>query len=343
MRIGVDLMGGDTPPKLLFPAVVRVAEELPPDLSVLVLTTPDFISSFSLMTQSLPSALSRRISFHSCDQVIAMDDSPLSAVRTKKQASLIVGMHLLKESKIDALVSCGNTGALIAGAALILSPFPGGIQPALLATLPTKKGPLAVIDVGGSLSDQAEHLVQCALLGVAYQQIMQGLDSPRVGLLNIGFESGKGNVEVRKAYEQLSRLGMQSASLNGSSCWQFTGNVEGRDVFHGDVDVLVTDGFSGNILLKTSEGVASLIFDVLQQEVKEKGLTLEESTFFVALMTQLKKQFNYAEYPGALVCGVEGVVIKAHGNATAESLFMSVIRARDCLQKQVIAHMKNKR
>ena len=231
-----------------------------------------------------------------------MNEDPLVAIRRKKDASLVVGMGLLAKKQIDAFVTCGNTGALIACARLFLPLLSGVTRPALLVSLPTKTGLVSVLDVGGNISCKAQDFVQFALLGAAYQRTIHGVKHPRVGLLNIGVESKKGTAELRQAYELLQ----QTDGIH------FVGNVEGRNIFTGVIDVLVTDGFSGNVMLKTAEGVASLILDALNAAEDYSAL---------------RKQFNYTEYPGAIVCGVEGVAMKVHGNATAETLLVSILSA----------------
>lgn len=326
LRIGIDLMGGDNPPELLFPAILKAAEYLSSDRSLLVIATRPVISQLSsLISSSLSAGISARVSFSECEEVIVMTDDPLSAVRHKKKSSLMLGMQLLGKKEIDAFVSCGNTGALIASAAITLPLLSGISHPALLAHLPTKKGLAAVLDVGGSVINKSEQLVRLAFLGAAYQHALQGIEKPTVGLLNIGAEAYKGTTEVAQAYEILkAQCQDPEARIN------FIGNVEGRDLFDGIVDVLVTDGFTGNVLLKTAEGVASFIFDSLEDKMSE-GLANQ--------FNLLKKQFNYAEYPGAFVCGIDGVVVKAHGNAGAESLFASIVSAIHCVEKQVLSQI----
>jgi glycerol-3-phosphate acyltransferase PlsX len=323
LRIGIDLMGGDNPPELLMPAIIRAVEQLPHDHLFLVIATGPVIQQLTaLLASSLSKQARSRVSFHECADVITMTDDPLTAVRHKKNSSLVQGIHLLKKKNIDAFVSCGNTGALIASAAISLSRLDGISQPALLATLPTERGPVAVLDAGGNLLNKAQHLVKLAFLGAAYQRALQGVETPTLGLLNVGVESRKGTNEVRQAYEILKSYCEDTAARGKEPAFRFSGNIEGRDVFKGVVDVLVTDGFTGNVLLKTAEGVAAFIFDSLQEK-KMDGATPD----FQSAFNDLKKQFNYAEYPGAIVCGVEGVVIKVHGNATAESLLASILGA----------------
>lgn len=278
LTLGVDLLGGDTPPHQLLPAVVQAAERLPHCHFCVYGPTIDTPRIRSVPTQ----------------EFITMDDDPLEAVRLKPNASLSLALKDLQAQHTDALVSIGNTGALVTGAILHLEKLPGILRPALLALLPTRKGVLAVIDVGANVTCRAVHLQQFAELGVAYMQKQYGIQHPRVGLLNIGVESQKGRAEMREAYQLL-----QASPLN------FVGNIEGTVAFHGNVDVLVTDGFSGNVFLKASEGMASFIF--------------EES--------HLEQRFNYEEYPGALLCGLSRTVIKCHGNSGPNALLHALLAA----------------
>lgn len=255
--------------------------------------------------------LPSQVAFHEVDEFIAMDDNPLLSVRQKKNSSLVVAMRLLKQKKLDAFVSAGNTGALIAAAALFMPMLPNVKRPALLAVLPTLGGPLTVIDVGGNVTSKASHLVQFAKLGASHHCRITKQANARVGLLNIGVESKKGTAELRRAYAALK----SDFEAGLSPGIDFVGNVEARDVFGGSLDVLVTDGFTGNVLLKTSEGVSSFIFDYIRQHSPEP---LKESA------NALQSIFNHAEYPGAIVCGIKGIVVKCHGSATDISLFNAI-------------------
>jgi glycerol-3-phosphate acyltransferase PlsX len=334
LRIGIDLMGGDNPPELLFSAITQAAASLSQKQSMLVIANTPVINQLSsLLYSSLTTDAYKRISFQECEDVISMSDDPLSSIRLKKNSSLVYGMRLLKKKSIDAFVSCGNTGALIASAALSLPLLSGVSHPALLVTLPTEKGPVALLDAGGNVLNKAQQMVRFAFLGAAYQRAMQGVKLPTVGLLNIGVESSKGTTEVRQAFEMLKSY--SEATSKEMSDLSFFGNVEGRDLFKGTVDVLVTDGFTGNVLLKTAEGVASFIFEALKD--KTRGMP---ELAFEKVFKDLEKQFNYAVYPGAMVCGVDGVVVKVHGNATAESLLASIFFAFECVTKDVISFIK---
>lgn len=321
LRIGIDLMGGDHPPDLLFPAISQAIKLLPSHISLLVIATPSVAAHLSSFLSSLPLDSVRRVAFQWCEEVIEMADDPLAAVRLKKKSSLVLGMHALKEKMIDALVSCGNTGALIASAAMTLPLLPGVSHPALLATLPVKTGSIVILDAGGSVLNKADQLVRFAFLGAARQRIMKGIEVPRVGLLNIGVESHKGNAELRQAYESLQQYCNEMKAQGTVPEFYFSGNIEARDIFQGSIDVLVTDGFSGNILLKTVEGVSSYILESFQDALK--------SIAKASIADDLRKQFDYSTYPGAVVCGVQGVVIKVHGNATAETLLASIFNAAE--------------
>lgn len=333
LRIAIDLMGGDSPPENLFQAVIRAAQQCDVSYSFIVIATKSVVNQVS---SSLPPVLltkhTGRIEFHIVADSISPGDEPLGAVRRKKGSSMVVGIRLLKKHHVDAFVSCGNTGALVASASLSLPMLPGVNRPALLAILPTKKGSIAVIDVGGNVSCKSHHLVQFALLGAAYQYSVHGIQNPRVGLLNIGIESKKGTAEVRQAYEILK----ESSQKGTSKHLCFIGNVEGREVFQGDVDVLVTDGFTGNVLLKTSEGVASFIFSSLHPTFDRSG-TGEQK---IAL-AEMQKRFSSSEYPGAILCGIDGIVIKCHGSSSWEGLFSSIKGAITLVQQKAIAHIKS--
>lgn len=215
----------------------------------------------------------------------------------------------------------------------MLPMLPGIERPALLATLPTKKGRIAVIDVGGNIYCKAHHLVQFAQMAGAYKLCIEAIACPVVGLLNIGVESKKGTHELRKAYQLLKK---QSIASKGQPSMQFIGNIEGREIFDGALDILVTDGFTGNVLLKTTEGAASFILNYLLSSTK--GLLREEMT---GVFDNLQHKFGYEEYPGAIVCGIEGILIKCHGNASTNAIVNSVNEAIHLVKKKFIAQMKS--
>jgi glycerol-3-phosphate acyltransferase PlsX len=320
-------MGSDRSPPVLFKAIEQAAQEfLQVDL-VIFITKTALDEILSPSSSRFPHRRAH-LEFQVVTEVIEMHDEPLSAIRQKKNSSLAMGIKLLKKHYLDGFVSAGNTGALIAGATLSLPLLPGIKRPALLATLPTEKGDVAIIDVGGNVACKACHLVQFAQLGVAYQRCCQGMAQPRVGLLNIGVESKKGTSEVRQAYQLLQELAQRNEI-------QFVGNIEGRQVFQGAVDVLVTDGFTGNVLLKTSEGVSSFILQQVNQTLQE--LVPEHRQ---TILSALHYQFDYEEYNGAIICGVDCVVVKCHGQSTAKGLFQGIQGAIQLVKNGFIRQIK---
>ncbi len=289
--IGVDIMGSDNSPSVLLKAVESlIPEATEQNIKIVVIGTSD---------TSPP----RPLLFQQCSSFVEMHENPASAIKTKKDASLFVGLKLLKEKKIDAFVSAGNTGALVLGSKIILSMLAPILRPALQVHLPTKKELITVLDVGANVQYKATHLIQFAFMGTAYWHT-QGVLNPTIGLLNIGSESIKGTSELKTAYHILQQIQEKKKPP-----FSFTGNVEGKSVFDGDVNTLVTDGFTGNIFLKTAEGIANLVLD----QIEEKFQTTEEKKL---AFKDLKKYLHYAEYPGALLLGVKGLVVKCHGYST---------------------------
>lgn len=321
MRIGIDLMGSESSPSVLYEAVIQAAQELH-DVTFLVFATQNIVDS-------LPPQPNSSIVFHPVTDVIEMADEPLTAIRQKKNSSLVVGLRLLKKRYLDGFVSAGNTGAYIAGATLTLPLLPGIKRPALLATLPTKTGEVAVIDVGGNVSCKSNHLVQFALMGAAYQRCNQGLATPKIGLLNIGVESKKGTSSVREAYQILQGRAEKDHKH------EFIGNVEGREIFQGKADVLVTDGFTGNVLLKSAEGITSFLIEQLQQALKESPKEQRD-----AVLHFLRYNFDYQEYSGAIVCGVDCVAIKCHGKTSSKGLLNAIKGAVSLVQNGFITQIK---
>lgn len=294
LSIGIDLMGSDTAPEAIYRAVLQLLQDGFPAKVV-------FFAS-----QEVSGELDPSLEIVPCSQVIQMEDDPLIAVRRKKDSSLCQGLKYLKEEKIDAFVSAGNTGALLLAAKTTLKTLRGIDRPAMLALLPTKKKEVAVLDVGANLTLKPHHIVQFAAIGIAYQK-SRGIVSPTVGLLNIGTEAKKGTPQLQEAYLKLDALNRGEEKV-------FAGNIEGRDVFDGNIDVLVTDGFTGNVFLKTAEGLAAFILEQLEQT----------SSSFSPELAALRSRLHYAEYPGAILCGVNGVVVKCHGDSSPETFLHGI-------------------
>jgi phosphate acyltransferase len=329
LRIGIDLMGSDTSPKVLFEAVLQAVQCFDATYTFVVFLTQEVLQQMPLTYSNV---LSRdhlsRIEFHIVTDVIAMSDDPLFAVRHKKKSSLIIGIRMLKKHFIDAFLTAGNTGALIAGASLSLPMLPGISKPALLAMLPTEQGLMAMVDIGGNIQCKAHHLVQFAHMGAAVQRCSQQKDKPTIGLLNIGVESKKGTQELRMAYQILQQCS-ESANMT------FKGNVEGREVLKGKVEVLVTDGFTGNILLKSIEGTSAFIIDYMSHACISAAQDQIQQT-----LSNLQRQFKYEEYPGAIVCGVDGVIMKCHGHSSAKAFFNGIKGIISLVQNRLVAQIK---
>lgn len=304
-RIGVDLLGADTPGDEFLRAIVdHNWDEQHPPLFTLIATQEIFD------TVDIPEGFQRKI----VTEEVLMEDNPLTAVRHKKDSSIAQGIEMLKSYDIDAFVSAGNTGAILAHATLKLPLLPGIERPALITLIPSKLEPIAVLDVGAGVKATAENLLEFAYMGIAYQKT-RGIENPTVGLLNIGEEKQKGTPEVQKAYKILQTLN-ENTPIDAPI---FTGNIEGRDVFRGDIDVLVTDGFTGNVFLKTSEGIAGFILD----QMENLG-PLEKLPGIKSLLETFRSRLHYAEYPGALLCGVDGIVMKCHGESSPDALINSI-------------------
>jgi glycerol-3-phosphate acyltransferase PlsX len=309
--IGVDLMGGDTSPEEFYSAVLQLKTEIP-DASFVV-----FASDAVSLDGSIPAV-------KGC-QVIQMTDDPLQAVRSKKNASLCQGIAYLQEKKIDALVTAGNTGALLFSAKTTLNPLSNIERPALLTLLPTKQKEVAVLDVGANVSLQPPHFLQFAKMGLAFQKC-RGIKTPVVGLLNIGSEEQKGTPQLRLAYTELEKLNHDRAV--------FVGNIEGKDVFQGNIDVLVTDGFTGNIFLKTVEGIAAFILDYLEASSEALYSHLKHE------LNSLQSRLYQAASHGALLCGVDGIIIKCHGDATPSAFLAGIKGAMRLCQHDFLESLK---
>jgi glycerol-3-phosphate acyltransferase PlsX len=314
-RIGVDLMGCDAAPEDLYRAILQLREE-------------DFPAEIVFfVSEEVSRKLDKSLPIVKSSDVILMEDDPIKAVRRKKDSSLCQGLRYLKDKKIDAFVSAGNTGALLLAAKTTLKTIKGIDRPALLALLPTKKKEIAVLDVGANLSLKPEHILQFAAMGIGYQK-SRGIEKPTVALLNIGTEAKKGTPQLREAYIQLEAMNQGGMT--------FAGNVEGKDVFHGDIDVLVTDGFTGNVFLKTAEGIAAFILEELESSAQENSFSHLKHE-----LANLRSRLHYAEYPGAILCGVNGVVVKCHGDSTPETFLKGIKGALRLLQHHFLEKIKS--
>ncbi len=303
--IGIDLMGSDTDSCFIIDSLLPVLQSLQDSAHFIIFGKKECTQRISPCSY---------ISYEIAYESIEMGDHPLWAARRKKNSSLALGIQALKTHSIDAFISMGNTGALLTTARAQLKTLPSITHPALLALLPTKKRTTAILDVGANVEYKSAHLIEFAAMGLAYQKA-QGVAKPTVGLLNIGKEPLKGPKELQQAYQELEKL-----SQNHDYPF-FLGNIEGREVFEGTVDVLVTGGFAGNIFLKTAEGMAQFLLNQIPS---------------TSSLEPLQHKLDYKKYPGAVLCGVNGIVIKCHGEAKIQALTQSILTAIDLAKKAFI-------
>lgn len=302
LRIALDAMGGDSAPDATVAGALRAARELPID--VVLIGDQDVIARHVSRSPRQPN-----VSILHAPESIGMDESPVASIRKKKKSSINVGMEALREGQIDAFVSAGNTGAVVSAATLLLGLLPGADRPGIAIVLPGIKQETLLIDVGANIAPKPAHLLHYALMGEAYMRFVLERDRPRVGLLNVGEEETKGTDFIRETYELLERAGVN-----------FVGNAEGRDIFLGTFDVIVCDGFVGNVALKTAESLAKAISQVLRRSLTISPITRIGAWLCHDAFQALRKEIDYAEHGGAPLLGVDGVCIIAHGASTAKAI-----------------------
>lgn len=300
LRIAVDAMSGDFGPGVSIPAVAAAMQSYPDCCWVLV--GREDVLRASLAEHRLQ--VSPRLEIVHAPQVIAMDESPAQALRGKKDSSMHVAVQLLRDGRADAIVSAGNTGALMAVGKVLLRTIPGIDRPAIAASLPSIGGRFLMLDLGANVDCRPEHLFQFAVMGSVLAEQLYGLERPRVALLNIGAEEIKGNEQVKEA----GRL-LRGSRLN------FVGNVEGSDIWKGAADVVVSDGFVGNVALKASEGVASMVRHELADLYRRNWLTRLAYLINRPVLNGLRRRLDHRRYNGASLLGLNGIVVKSHGNA----------------------------
>ena len=263
-------------------------------------------------------------------EAVEMGENPMSALRKKKRSSIRIGLEMVKKGEAEAFVSAGNTGAVMATALVVLGPLPGVERPAIAVVVPTVTHQAVLLDVGANVDCKPRHLVQFAIMGNVYARDILGQTRPRVGLLSIGEEESKGNELTREAFKAME----EEHSLN------FIGNVEGRDVFSGIADVVVCDGFIGNVALKISEGLVETIFSLLREELKKDLRARVGSFLLVPTFRRFKRRIDSSEYGGAPLLGVNGVCMISHGRSTGKAIRNAIRAAEGCVNIQVIAHIR---
>ncbi|CAB1129116.1 phosphate:acyl-ACP acyltransferase [Candidatus Hydrogenisulfobacillus filiaventi] len=314
VTVAVDVMGGDHAPQApVAGALAAVGAD--PGLSVLLVGDQERIAPL------LPAAHPRVRVMHAPD-IIRMDEAPVRAVRQKPRSSLVRVMELVKSGEAQAAVSAGHTGALMAAGLFALGPLPGVDRPALSALLPGPGGRgILLLDAGAHMNPRAYQLVRYAYLGANYMEAVFELERPRVGLLNVGEEAGKGPAELREAHRRLLR------AAEGGAPFVFTGNLEGRDILSGRVDVVVTDGFTGNVMLKFLEGMARDFRGMLEQAIRRNPVTLLGGLLLRPGLRPLARTMDYQRHGGAPLLGLDGLVYKCHGSSREIAFAVTLARA----------------
>jgi glycerol-3-phosphate acyltransferase PlsX len=322
MRIALDAHGGDDAPNSVVEGLKLAAEKWPETSFILIGTDDSLLQGNNL----------QNIQFRKVSEIIAPEDEPVKSVRKKRDSSMVVGCQMVRSGEADAFISAGNTGALMASGLFYTGRMKGVDRPALSPVFPTleNKG-ILVLDVGANPEAKATHLHQYALLGSIYVKHVLGIDNPKVGLLNIGAENGKGTTLTKDAFEL----------MEGDSRLNFVGNVEAREVLYRPCDVLVCDGFSGNILLKSTEGVAKALFDRLKGAVTKNIFTKLAAGILYPQLKSLKSEMDYKEHGGAPLLGLSGVIIKAHGSSDATAIFHAIRQARLFAGEKIIKQMED--
>ncbi|MDO9421386.1 MAG: phosphate acyltransferase PlsX [Herminiimonas sp.] len=332
IKISIDCMGGDHGPAVTIPAAISFVESEPDAELILVGLEDQLLAELKKHKASEHP----RLSVVNATEVVTMDDSLEVALRRKKDSSMRVAINLVKQGQADACVSAGNTGALMAISRYVLKTIPGVDRPAICSILPNQKdGPTYMLDLGANVDCEPQHLHQFALMGSALVSAMEGKPKPTVGLLNVGEEDIKGN-DIVKQTAVLLRADHARGTLN------FYGNVEGNDIFKGTTDIVVCDGFVGNVTLKASEGLGRFVKSVLTTELKRTPLTMLGALIARPALKAISQRLNPSRYNGGSLLGLRGLVFKSHGGADAYGYQWAIKRAFDAAKYDVLARISTK-
>lgn len=324
MRIAVDAMGGDHAPERIVAGAVEAVASARGRYEVVLVGNRSLLEErFSKLLRGLP------IDIVNASEVVAMDEAPSTALRHKRDSSIAVAMEMHRTGEVDAVVSAGNTGAAMASALHSLGCLPGLSRPAIASLFPSARGTALVLDVGANIECRPSNLAEFGLMGSVYAEHVLGIDRPRIGLLSIGEESGKGTEVVVEAHQHLL-----NSSLN------FVGNMQGRDILTGEVDVMVCDGFTGNVILKFTEGIISLLTAGVKRSLSKSPLARVGALFMSPVFKQLKRELNYEEYGGAPMLGIDGVLVICHGGSTAKAIKNAVMVASRIVEEGLNNHIK---
>lgn len=333
MIILVDAMGGDNAPDAVIKGAVKAVNEV--ESQIMLIGNKDIINSRvkALFGKDKIEDISPKFSIYHTTEEITMEDKPTDAIKHKKDSSMVVGFRLLKEGKGDVFLSAGNSGALLTGATLLVGRIKGIDRPAMAPMLPAYKKRLMLIDAGANTNCKPLNLVQFAQMATIYLKNTYGIEKPAIGLLNIGTEPTKGNELIRESYEILTneseRLGIN-----------FVGNVEGRDAFSGKIDAIVCDGFTGNVFLKTVEGLGKLVKRTLTESLKKNLISTLAAIPALPGIKRFSKTMDYKEYGGALFLGVKKPVVKAHGSSDEYLFYSTVKQAEQFAKSKAVENMQ---
>ncbi|HEV3104468.1 MAG TPA: phosphate acyltransferase PlsX [Trinickia sp.] len=324
IKLTIDCMGGDHGPSVTVPAAVSFVRAHEQAHLVLV-GAEDAIRAQLKKCKALDHPA---LSVVPASEVVAMDDPVEVALRRKKDSSMRVALNLVKEGEAQACISAGNTGALMAVSRYVLKTLPGIERPAIASALPNSNGYTMMLDLGANVDCEPQHLLQFAEMGHALVSALEGKERPTIGLLNIGEEVIKGNETIKRAGELL-----RASTLN------FRGNVEGNDIYKGTTDVIVCDGFVGNVALKTSEGLAQMLSEIIREEFGRSPLTKLMAFLALPVLMRFKKRVDHRQYNGAALLGLRGLVIKSHGSADAYAFEWAIKRGYDAVKNGVLERL----
>ncbi|NFU88838.1 phosphate acyltransferase PlsX [Clostridium sporogenes] len=325
MIIAVDGMGGDFAPELVVEGCIQAVKEY--EGIHIIITGKEELIKNELDKREYKG---NKIEILNAKEVIGTDEAPVKAIRRKKDSSMVKALELVKEGKAQAVISAGSTGALMAGATFVLGRIKGINRVCLAPLLPGAKAPFMIADAGANVDCRPEYLVQFAMMGKVYFESVLGVKNPTVGLVNIGAEEEKGNELTKAAYKLLK-----------DTDFNFIGNIEPRDIPRGETNIAVCDGFIGNTVLKTYEGVASNLFSILKDEIKLSTRGKIGGTLLKPVFKDFKKKFDYTEYGGSPFLGAKVICIKAHGSSDAKAFKNAIRQAKICYDKKIIEEIEN--
>ena len=326
ITVSIDCMGGDHGPCVTVPAAAGFAASHA-GVEIILVGLQTVIDA-ELAKLDIGGSVRERLHVRHADEVVLMDEAPAAALKGKKHSSMRVAVNLVKSGEAQACVSAGNTGALMAISRFVLKTLPGIDRPAICSVLPNMKGSTYMLDLGANVDCGPEHLLQFAIMGATLVAAVEHKERPSVGLLNIGEEAIKGNEVVKQAAELL-----RSSGLN------FQGNVEGDDIYKGKTDIVVCDGFVGNIALKTSEGLAQMLGSSLREEFKRSWYTRLAAIVAMPVLSAFKSRFDHRRYNGATLIGLRGIVVKSHGSADVFGFERAILRAMEEVQSEVLQRL----